>query len=162
LRALLLAGPEVAGNPTACWTTALIADLIHLRFKIDDAPRFLAHLLDGLGFSFQKAKFVTNHLNDEEALLWLEEPRPQILRVAQEKHAGVPFGPLFRDEASFAQWGSLGYTWALKGCQPIAQTSGIRKAYRVCGALDCFGGCFLYRGLAAAKFTSTTYKDFLA
>ena len=41
-------------------------------------------------------------------------------------------------------------------------TSGIRKAYRVFGVLDCFGGRFYHRGLADDKFNSTTYKDFLA
>ncbi len=156
LRALLLAGPEAAGYPTACWTTALIADLIHLRFKIDYAPRYLSQLLDTLGFSFQKAKFTSDHLNDEEALLWLEETWPAILRAAQEKQAVILFG----DEASFAQWGSLGYTWALKGIQPTVKTTGIRKAYRVFGLLDCFGGSLYSQGIDG-KFNTESYRAFL-
>lgn len=156
LRELLLAGPESVGYPTACWSTPLIADLIHLRFKVDYAPRYLSHLLDTLGFSFQKAKFVTDHLNDEEALLWLEETWPEILRLAKEKHALIVFG----DEASFAQWGSLGYTWALKGVQPTVKTTGIRKAYRVFGLLGCFGGTLHFQGIEG-KFNSESYRAFL-
>jgi hypothetical protein len=79
------------------------------------------------------------------------------VRVAPVKQALLLFG----DEASFAQWGTLGYTWALKGCQPLAQTSGIRKADRVFGALDCFGGRFYSQGLAEGKFESGTYQAFL-
>lgn len=156
LRALLLDGPESLGYPTACWTTALIADLIHLRFHIDYAPRYLSQLLDVLGFSYQKAKFTSDHLNDEEALLWLEETWPEILRVAKEKHAVILFG----DEASFAQWGSLGYTWALKGVQPTVKTTGIRKAYRVFGLLDCFQGTLYFQGIDG-KFNSESYRAFL-
>ena len=156
LRQLLVDGPEASGYPTACWTTALIADLIHLRFKIDYAPRYLSQLLDALGFSYQKAKFTSDHLNDEEALLWLEQTWPEILRVAKDKQALILFG----DEASFAQWGSLGYTWALKGVQPTVKTTGIRKAYRVFGLLDCFGGTLYFQGLEG-KFNSESYRAFL-
>jgi transposase len=156
LRNLLLNGPEASGYPMACWTTALIADLIHLRFKIDYTPRYLSQLLDALGFSFQKARFTSDHLNDEEALLWLEETWPAILRLAQEKHAVIFFG----DEASFAQWGNLGYTWALKGVQPTVKTTGIRKAHRVFGLLDCFGGSLYFQGIAG-KFNTDSYRAFL-
>ena len=156
LRQLLVDGPESSGYATACWTTALIADLIHLRFKIDYAPRYLSQLLDTLGFSYQKAKFTSDHLNDEEALLWLEETWPEILRLAKEKQAIILFG----DEASFAQWGSLGYTWALKGVQPTVKTTGIRKAYRVFGLLDCFGGTLYFEGIDS-KFNTESYRTFL-
>jgi transposase len=158
LLAWILAGPEAAGYPTACWTAVLIADLLRERFRVRYHPRYIPHLLDQLGLSYQKAKFSAAGADDEAALVWLEETWPAIVRLAQERHALVFFG----DEATFAQWGSLGYTWALKGIQPIVKTSGIRKAYRVFGVLDCFGGRFLYRGLEEAKFTSDTYQAFLA
>lgn len=157
LRELLVTGPEAVGYSSACWTAGVIADLIHLRFKVDYAPRYICHLLDVLGFSYQKAKFTADHLNDEAALLWLEETWPEILRVAHDKHALLLFG----DEASFAQWGTLGYTWALKGVQPTVKTTGIRKAYRVFGLLDCFGGKLFFEGLDG-KFNSDTYRAFLA
>lgn len=153
----VLAGPEAAGYPTACWTAVLIADLIGERFQVAYHPRYVPHLLGQLGLSYQKAKFCAAGADAEAALLWLEETWPEIVRVAQDKQARVLFG----DEASFAQWGSLSYTWALKGCQPIVTTSGIRKAYRVFGALNCFGGQFYSRGLEERKFNSTSYQEFL-
>ena len=156
LKALILAGPEAAGYASACWTAGMIADLVHLRFRVDYAPRYVCHLLGRLGLSFQKGRFTSDHLNDEAALLWLEETWPEILRQAQEKQAVI----LFEDEASFAQWGTLGFTWALKGVQPTVKTSGIRKAFRVFGLLDCFGGALYQRGLEG-KFNSETYRDFL-
>jgi transposase len=156
LKQLVAVGPEKAGYPSACWTSAMIADLIKLRFRVDYNPRYVCHLLKALGFSFQKARFTADHLNDHEAILWLEETWPEILRLAKEKQAVILFG----DEASFAQWGSLSYTWSPVGVQPTVKTSGIRKAYRVLGLLDCFGGKLYQRGLEG-KFNSETYADFL-
>ncbi len=156
LKDVVLAGPEAAGYSSACWTSGMIADLIHLRFRVAYAPRYVCHLLGLLGLSFQRGRFTSDHLNDEAALLWLEDTWPTILRQAQEKHAVILFG----DEASFAQWGSIGYTWALKGVQPTVKTSGIRKAYRVFGLLDCFGGTLYQRGLVG-KFNAVSYTDFL-
>jgi transposase len=156
LTELVLAGSEAAGYSSACWTSGMIADLIQLRFRVEYAPRYICHLLGLLGLSFQRGRFTSDHLNEEAALLWLEETWPAILRQAKEKPAVILFG----DEASFAQWGTIGYTWALKGVQPTVKTSGIRKAYRVFGLLDCFGGTLYQQGLEG-KFNSVTYKDFL-
>jgi transposase len=156
LKGLVLAGPEAAGYSSGCWTSGMIADLIQLRFRVAYAPRYICHLLGLLGLSFQRGRLTSAHLNDEAALLWLEETWPMILRQAKDKQAVIVFG----DEASFAQWGSIGYTWALKGIQPTVKTSGIRKAYRVFGLLDCFGGRLYQRGLVG-KFNSDTYADFL-
>jgi transposase len=156
LRQLLVNGSEAAGYTSACWTAGMIADLIHHRFQVAYAPRYVCHLLDQLGFSYQKGKFTADHLNDEAALVWLEETWPEILRLARAKQAVILFG----DEASFAQWGSLGYTWALKGVQPTVKTSGVRKAYRVFGLLDCFGGALYFQGLEG-KFNSASYQAFL-
>jgi transposase len=157
LKELVAAGPEAAGYTSACWTSAMIGDLIKLRFKVDYNPRYVCHLLWNLGFSFQKAKFTADHLNEHEAILWLEETWPLILKQAQEKQAIILFG----DEASFAQWGSLSYTWSPRGVQPTVKTSGIRRAYRVFGLLDPFGGKLYQRGLEG-KFNSDTYSDFLS
>jgi hypothetical protein len=44
------------------------------------------------------------------------------------------------DEASFAQWGSLSYTWAPKGEQPAVRPSGKRKGDKVFGLSDYFSG----------------------
>ena len=156
LKELILAGPDLSEATSACWTARRIADLIERTFGISYAPRYVCHVLDQLGLSYQRARFTSDHLNPDAQVIWLEETWPAIVRQAQEKDAVILFG----DEASFAQWGSLGYTWALKGVQPTVKTSGIRKAYRVFGLLDCFGGKLYHRGLDG-KFNSDTYQDFL-
>ncbi len=96
----------------------MIADLIKLRFKVEHNPHDVCQLLASLGFSFQKARFSSDHLNDEDAIILLEETWSEILRVAKEKQASIFFG----DEAGFAQRGSLGYTWAAIGVQPTVKT----------------------------------------
>jgi len=68
---------------------------------------------------------------------------------------------LFGDEASFAQWGSLSYTWAKVGQQPLVKTSGCRKAYKVFGLIDYFTGSFFYKTLTKGKFSSQSYQEFL-
>jgi transposase len=67
---------------------------------------------------------------------------------------------LFEDEASFAQWGSLGYTWALAGHQPTVPTSGKRKGYKVFGAIDYWSGRVFWRR-QEGRFNSTSYQAFL-
>ena len=80
--------------------------------------RFNSQLLKNMGFSYQKAKFVADHKDPEKRKKWLKEKWPEIFRLAQEKNAYVL---LFGDEASFPQWGSLTYTWAKKGQQPVVK-----------------------------------------
>ena len=92
-----------------------------------------------MGFSYQKARFVSDHLNPEKREQWLSKKWPEILKLARSKNAYLLFG----DEASFPQWGTLSYTWARKGQQPTIQTSGKRKGYKVFGLIDYFTGrCF--------------------
>jgi hypothetical protein len=63
-------------------------------------------LLHNLGFSYQKARFVSDHLNEAKRLEWRRTRWPRILQHARQRKALLLFG----DEASFAQWGSLSYT----------------------------------------------------
>ena len=91
-----------------------------------------------MGFSYQKAKFVADHKDPEKRKLWLEQKWPEILKLAEKKNAYILFG----DEASFPQWGSLSYTWAKRGQQPVVKTSGKRRGYKVFGLIDYFSGCF--------------------
>ena len=160
LKTLVLEGPEASGYQSACWTSSMIADLIGLRFGVRYHPGYVCHLLSALGLSYQRAKFASDHLGSHEAILWLEEVWPLILKQAQEKQAIILFG----DEVAFAQWGSLSYTWSLKGVQPTVQTSGIRKAYRVFGLFSPFAGPFQGRLLTRGtleKLNSESYQAFL-
>lgn len=156
LKALLTAGPEAAGYPTGCWTSTVIQDLIEREFGVRYNVHYLADLLYNLGFSYQKARFVSDHLDEARREHWRTIEWPAI--VADARRTGALL--LFADEASFAQWGSLGYTWALIGQQPVVKTTGKRKAYKVLGMLDYFSGRVFTTG-QTERFTSATYCAFL-
>jgi transposase len=59
------------------------------------------------------------------------------------------------------QWGSLGYTWALRGEQPIVKTTGKRKGYKVMGMVDYFSGRLFFKG-GTERLTAKRYCAFLA
>ena len=151
-------GPEAAGYDCGCWSTTLIRDLILTRFGVEYSPHYVAQLLKNMGYSYQKARFVSDHLEDvaDERKEWDEKTWPEILRLAKEKDAWVLFG----DECSFAQWGSLSYTWARRGQQPLVKTCGTRKAYKVFGFIEYFTGAFFYKA-QTEKYNSESYKQFI-
>lgn len=159
LAKLIERGPEKAGYDCGCWDTVLIQDLIYTRFGVEYNPHYVAELLKNMGFSYQKGRFVSDHLDDVAAAQqeWLEKTWPEIVNLAKKKGALILFG----DEASFAQWGSLSYTWARKGQQPTVKTSGLRKAYKIFGLIDYLSGAFFYKG-HIGKFNTESYQAFLS
>jgi transposase len=108
-------------------------------------------LLKNLGFSYQKAAFVSDHLDEASAsgTTW-----PQLVRLAKEE----AFCSLAM--ASFPQWGTLTYTWARRGQQPKVKTAGKRKGYKVFGLMEYFTGRFFYQG-QEGRLNSTAYIAFL-
>src|SRR6266403_553627 len=153
---LIEAGPLVVGFETACWTSVLIRVLIWREFGVLYNCQYVCTLLHNLGFSFQKARFVSDHLDAARRQAWLQEDWPMILRAAKRRKGLI----LFEDEASFAQWGSLSYTWARRGQQPEVKTSGKRKGYKVFGAIEYFSGRLFYQGIEG-RFNSESYQAFL-
>jgi len=156
LATLIDEGPGKAGFSGACWRSPMIQQLIYDRFGVFYNVFYIAQLLKNLGFSFQKAAFVSDHLNEEKRKAWRVTTWLQILRVAYAKKALLLFG----DEASFPQWGTLTYTWARRGQQPKVKTSGKRKGYKVFGLIEYFTGRFFYQG-QDARLNSTAYIAFL-
>jgi transposase len=156
LAQLIDAGPQAAGFRSACWNSAMIQELIMRLFGKLYNVHYVSELLKGLGFSFQKARFISGHLDEARRREWLAQTWPTILQQARAVGGLILFG----DEASFAQWGSLGYTWARRGQQPVVQTSGKRRAYKVFGLIEFFSGQFFYTGLMG-KFNSDSYIAFL-
>lgn len=150
------AGPEACGYTSGCWTSILILDLIWQKFHVLYNRFYVCELLRNLGFSFQKARFVSAHLDEEARQRWMETEWPKILSQAQQQGAHLFFG----DEASFALWGSLSYTWARKGHQPQVKTTGLRKGYKVFGAIEFFSARLIYQG-TEARFQSDSYQSFL-
>jgi transposase len=153
---LIEAGPLVVGFETACWNSVLIRVLIWREFGVLYNRHYVCTLLSNMGFSFQKARFVSDHLDAAKRLAWLQDTWPAILRAAQRCKGLI----LFEDEASFAQWGSLSYTWARRGQQPEVPTSGKRKGYKVFGAIDYFSGRLFFQGIEG-RFNSESYHAFL-
>jgi len=154
---LIDAGPAAAGFDSACWNSILIRVLIEREFGVLYDRYYVCELLRNLGFSFQKARFVSDHLDEAKRQVWITQEWPQILKAAKKQGALILFG----DEASFPQWGSLSYTWARQGVQPTVKTSGKRKGYKVFGLIEYFSGRFFYQA-SADKFTSQSYQAFLS
>lgn len=156
LKQLINAGPLAYGFTRGCWSSLLIQEMILLEFGVLYNRHYICDLLKNLGYSYQKAKFVSAHLDPQARQQWLEVTWPALLQKAHRRKALL----LFVDEASFPQWGTLSYTWALRGQQPEVPTSGVRKAYKVFGAADALAGRLFYHGIEG-RFNSDTYAQFL-
>ena len=154
---LISEGPEKAGFPGACWRSPMVQWLIYEKFAVEYSVYYIPQLLKNMGFSYQKAKFVADHKDPEKRKEWLQKTWPEILRLAEKKNAYILFG----DEASFPQWGSLTYTWAKKGQQPVVKTSGNRRAYKIFGLIDYFSGRFFCKGHDKGRLNSESYEAFL-
>lgn len=149
-------GPEKMGFPGFCWRTPMIQHLVLQKFGILYSARYLSELLNNMGFSYQKATFVADKQDEKKRKKWLTTQWPEILKLAQKKDAHIFFG----DESSFPQWGSLSYTWAPRGQQPVVKTSGSRRGYKVFGLVEYFTGKFLAKG-HEGKLNAKTYQEFL-
>jgi transposase len=153
---IITEGPTAAGFPGACWRSPMIQNLIYERYGVSYSVNYISQLLKNMGFSYQKAKFVSDHKDPDKRKEWLDEKWPEILKLAKENNAHILFG----DEASFPQWGSLTYTWAKRGQQPVVKTSGKRKGYKVLGLIDYFTGRFFCKG-HEGRLNSDSYANFL-
>jgi transposase len=153
---LIKAGPQAVGYPTGCWSGLLVQDLIWNEFGVLYNAHYICELLKTLGFSYQKARFVSDHLDETKRLLWMTQVFPDFKQQAEAARGLLLFG----DEASFAQWGSLSYTWAPMGQQPVVKTSGKRKGYKVFGLIEFFSGRLFYQTIEG-RFNSESYIAFL-
>ena len=153
---LIEAGPMVVGFETACWNSVLIRVLIWREFGVLFNRHYVCTLLHNMGFSFQKARFVSDHLDAAKRLTWLQDTWPAIVRAAKRCKGMI----LCEDEASFAQWGSLRYPWARRGHQPEVPTSGKRKGDKVLGAIEYFSGRLFSQGLEG-RFNADSDHAFL-
>jgi transposase len=76
---LIDAGPQVVGLETACWNSVLIRVLIWREFGVLYNRHYVCILLHNVGFSFQKAPFVSDHLDAAKRLAWLQDKWPAIV-----------------------------------------------------------------------------------
>jgi transposase len=156
LAQLIDEGPVRAGFSGACWRSPMIQQVIDDRFGVFYNVFYIAQLLKNLGFSSQKAAFVSDHLDVAKRTTWCTTTWPQILRLAKEGKALLLVG----DAASCPQWGPLTYTWARRGQQPQVKTAGKRKGYKVFGLIEYFTGRLLYDG-QEGRLNSAAYMTFL-
>jgi transposase len=156
LAPLIDEGPVKAGFRGACWRSPLVQQLIYDRFGVFYNVFSMAPLRKNLGLSYPKAAFVSAHLAEGQRQAWCTTTWPQRLRLATERQALLRFG----DEASFPPWGTLAYTWARRGHQPMVKTSGKRKGYKVFGRIDYVTGRFFYHG-QEGRLNSEAYSAFL-
>ena len=157
---VVVKGPEACGYDRGIWNSAMIVIEIEKRFGVTYSPRYVCSLLKRIGLSYQKAKFIPGKTDDEEwqrkRKEWEEQTWPAILAQAEAKGGVIVFG----DEVSFAQWGSLGRTWAPKGKQPTVKTCGKRKGLKIFGAIEFVSGNFIYQE-CEGKFNGKSYIEFL-
>ena len=156
LAAIIDKGPAEAGFLSNCWRSPMLQHLIYEKYRISYSVHYISQLLKNMGFSYQKARFVSDHLDEMAREKWLSQTWPELLSFAKKKNAYLLFG----DEASFPQWGTLSYTWARKGKQPTIPTSGKRKGYKVFGLIDYFTGRFFYK-CQEDRLNSASYIQFI-
>ncbi len=151
-------GPQESGFDSGVWTAGMVAALIWSRFGGSYNPRYLGTLLKRPGLSYQKAAFVSDRRDDEEQARarrqWVEQTWPRIVRQAEADGAVILFG----DEVSFAMWGSLSRTWAVRGKQPLVKTRGVRKGLKMFGAISFLDGEFVYREALAYTLAPAALK----
>jgi transposase len=152
LARLLDEGPVQAGFSGACWRSPMLQPMLYERFGVFYSVFYIAQLLRNLGFSYQKAALVSDHLDVGKRNAWCTTTWPQILRLAKARKALLLFG----DEASFPPWGTLTYTWARRGQHPKVKTSGKRKGDQVFGWIDYCTGRLFDQG-HEGRLNSATY-----
>src|SRR5450759_4607354 len=142
---LIKDGPKANGFHCGIWNSAMIAEVIWLKFEVRYNLNYLSSLLKKLGFSYQKARFISDRQEEEKYQTarkeWLEKTLPAIIDKAKAENRVVLFG----DEVSFAMWGSLARTWAPIGRQPTVKTTGIHKGLKMFGTIELKGGNFQYQ-----------------
>jgi transposase len=80
---LIKMGSLAAGFTSACWNAAMIQELIQREFGVLYNVHYVSELLGNLGFSFQKARFVSDHLDEAKRRVWLKELWPTFLAQAK-------------------------------------------------------------------------------
>lgn len=152
----VIKGPAACGFSGSCWRTPMLQTLILQRWNVFYSVNYLSQLLKNLGFRYQKAAFVAAAQDTAAREKWLQQVWPGLLAKAKRQGAYLFFG----DESSFPQWGTLSYTWALCGQQPLVKTSGNRRAYKLFGLIDYFTGKLFAKG-HEGKLNAESYVEFL-
>ena len=77
---LLLREPTTLGFTKHLWTTAMIADLIRMKFNVDYHRDWVGEMLHGLGMSWQKPMRRARERDDAKIASWRSEQWPAVLK----------------------------------------------------------------------------------
>ena len=80
-------GPAKAGLSGNCWRSPRIQHLIQGHFGVFYSVRYIRELLKPMGYSYQKARFVSEDLDKEARKQWLSSTWPEILKLGRRKAA---------------------------------------------------------------------------
>lgn len=127
--------PEQMNFPFALWTTAMIATLIHRKFRIKISRWSVGRLLNQLGLTVQRPMWRAYQQNPKEVEQWLNEEYPKIAAKAKRLKARVFFG----DEAGVRSDFHSGTTWGVRGRTPIVSTTGQRFGCNMISAVSARG-----------------------
>ena len=155
---MIVKGPEAQGFSSGIWNSAMIGELIFIKFSVRFNLNYLPSLLKKMKLSYQRARFISDRRDEEKyeqaRKEWVEKTLPDLIKKAKEENAVVLFG----DEVSFAMWGSLSRTWSPVGVQPTVKTKGIRKGLKMFGVIELKGGSFQYQQLLAYSLQAKSLK----
>ncbi len=76
-------GPEALGFASGCWNSSLVQGLIERAFGCLYNVHYIIQLLRSLGLSYQKARFVSDHLDEAQRATWRTQTWPTVLRQAR-------------------------------------------------------------------------------
>lgn len=147
--------PGQMNFPFALWTTAMIATLIHRKFKIKISRWSVGRLLNQLGLTAQRPMWRAYQQNPQDVERWLNEEYPQIASEAKRLKARIFFG----DEAGVRSDYHSGTTWGVRGQTPIVSTTGQRFSCNMISAVSARGELrfMVTKGRVGAK----VFIDFL-
>ena len=155
---MIAKGPEAQGFSSGIWNCAMIGELIFVKFSVRFNLNYLPSLLKKMKLSYQKARFISDRIDEEKyeqaRKEWVEKTLPDLIKKAKEENAVVLFG----DEVSFAMWGSLSRTWSPVGEQPTVKTKGIRKGLKMFGVIELKSGSFQYQQSLAYSLQAKSLK----
>lgn len=85
---LIKDGSEASGFHCGIWNSAMIAEVIWLKFEVRYNVNYLSSLLKKLGLNCQKARFISDHQEEEAYQIarkkWLEATLPAIIKKTKE------------------------------------------------------------------------------
>jgi len=131
-RTVTLGDPRQFKFPFALWTSQMVAQLIHRRFRVTLSRASVCRLLIQLGLSSQRPLWRAYQQDPAMVERWLKEDFPLIQAEARKCRATIWFG----DEAGVRSDAHAGTTWGVRGRTPIVSSTGARFGLNLISAVS--------------------------